>query len=110
MDIDSVASAPSASANVASTSRTLSPRTNPATTRLSSVSVVLTSAPNIREAKASVVPRKRGVTVTGRAVVGQWPPRRGFRSAYHDAWAEGWVVNDEKTGRLWWRQEGLQVP
>jgi transposase InsO family protein len=36
-------------------------------------------------------------------------PRRGFRPAYHDARAEGWIVNDKKIQRLW-RQEGLRVP
>ena len=28
-------------------------------------------------------------------------PRRGFRPAYHDARAEGWVVNHKKVQRLW---------
>jgi putative transposase len=36
-------------------------------------------------------------------------PRRGFRPAYHDARAEGWVVNHKKLQRLW-REEGLRVP
>jgi transposase InsO family protein len=36
-------------------------------------------------------------------------PRRGFRSAYHDARGEGWVVNHKKVQRLW-REEGLRVP
>lgn len=36
-------------------------------------------------------------------------PRRGFRSAYHDARAEGWAVNHKKLQRLW-REEGLRVP
>ncbi|PXX07321.1 integrase-like protein [Mycolicibacterium moriokaense] len=36
-------------------------------------------------------------------------PRRGFRSAYHDARAEGWHVNHKKIQRLW-RDEGLRVP
>ena len=28
-------------------------------------------------------------------------PRRGFRPAYHDARAEGWIVNHKKIQRLW---------
>jgi putative transposase len=36
-------------------------------------------------------------------------PRRGFRPAYHDARAEGWMVNHKKIQRLW-RDEGLRVP
>jgi hypothetical protein len=36
-------------------------------------------------------------------------PRRGFRPAYHDARAEGWMVNHNKVQRLW-RDEGLRVP
>jgi putative transposase len=36
-------------------------------------------------------------------------PRWGFRHAYHDARAEGWIVNHKKVQRLW-RQEGLRVP
>jgi putative transposase len=36
-------------------------------------------------------------------------PRRGFRPAYHDARAEGWIVNHKKVQRLW-REEGLRVP
>jgi putative transposase len=36
-------------------------------------------------------------------------PRRGFRSAYHDARGEGWTVNHKKIQRLW-REEGLRVP
>jgi putative transposase len=36
-------------------------------------------------------------------------PRRGFRPAYHDARADGWVVNHKKIQRLW-REEGLRVP
>lgn len=36
-------------------------------------------------------------------------PRRGFRSAYHDARGEGWAVNHKKIQRLW-REEGLRVP
>lgn len=33
-------------------------------------------------------------------------PRWGHRSAYHDARAQGWVVNHKKVQRLW-RQERL---
>jgi len=36
-------------------------------------------------------------------------PRRGFRPAYHDARAAGWIVNHKKIQRLW-RDEGLRVP
>ena len=36
-------------------------------------------------------------------------PRRGFRSAYHDARGEGWIVNHKKIQRLW-REEGMRVP
>ena len=36
-------------------------------------------------------------------------PRWGFRRAYHDARAEGWIVNHKKLQRLW-REEGLRVP
>lgn len=36
-------------------------------------------------------------------------PRRGFRPAYHDARAEGWVVNHKRVQRIW-REEGLRVP
>ena len=36
-------------------------------------------------------------------------PRRGLRPAYHDARAEGWIVNHKKIQRLW-REEGLRVP
>jgi transposase InsO family protein len=36
-------------------------------------------------------------------------PRRRFRPAYHDARADGWIVNHKKVQRLW-RQEGLRVP
>ncbi len=39
----------------------------------------------------------------------KYHPRRGFRPAYHDARAEGWVVNHKKVQRLW-REEGLRVP
>ena len=36
-------------------------------------------------------------------------PRYGYRRAYHDARAEGWVVDHKKIQRLW-RDEGLRVP
>lgn len=35
-------------------------------------------------------------------------PRSRYRQAYHDARAEGWVVNYKKIQRLW-RDEGLRV-
>jgi hypothetical protein len=35
-------------------------------------------------------------------------PRRGFRPAYHDARAKGWIVNHNEAQRLW-REEGLRV-
>ncbi len=35
-------------------------------------------------------------------------PRYGYRRAYHDARAEGWVVNHKKIQRLW-RDEGFRV-
>jgi hypothetical protein len=70
VDFDSAASAPSASARVASTSRTDRPRTNPAITSDSSAFVLVTPVPNSREANASVVPRSFGrATLTGPAVV-----------------------------------------
>jgi putative transposase len=36
-------------------------------------------------------------------------PRWGHRRAYHDARADGWMVNHKKLQRLW-REEGLRVP
>jgi len=36
-------------------------------------------------------------------------PRWGYRRAFHDARAEGWLVNHKKVQRLW-RHEGLCVP
>jgi hypothetical protein len=70
VDLDSAASVPNASARVASTSRTDRPRTNPAMTSDSNALVLVTCAPNSREANASVVPRSFGrATVTGPAVV-----------------------------------------
>lgn len=36
-------------------------------------------------------------------------PRWGYRRAYHDARAEGWLVNHKKLQRLW-AEEGLRVP
>jgi putative transposase len=35
-------------------------------------------------------------------------PRWGFRRAYHDARAEGWMANHKKIQRVW-REEGLRV-
>jgi len=55
---------------VASTSRTDSPRTNEAITNDSSVLVLVTCLPNKREANATIVPRSLGRSrVTGPAVV-----------------------------------------
>jgi hypothetical protein len=70
VDFDSAASAPSASARVASTSRTDRPRTTPAITSDSNAFVLVTPAPNSRDANVSVVPRSFGRSrVTGPAVV-----------------------------------------
>jgi hypothetical protein len=70
VDFDSAASAPSASARVFCTSRTDSPRTNPAITSVSNAFDLVTPLPNNCEANASVVPRSLGrATVTGPAVV-----------------------------------------
>ena len=70
VDLLSAASAPSASARVFSTSRTDSPRTNPAITNDSSALDLVTALPNSCEANRSVVPRSFGrATVTGPAVV-----------------------------------------
>ncbi len=68
--LESAACAPSASASVASTSRTDSPRTNPAITSASRAWLRVTPAPNSRDANASVVPRTRGrCTLTAPVVV-----------------------------------------
>jgi hypothetical protein len=70
VDFDNAASAPSASAKVASTSRTDRPRTNPAMTRLSKALLRHTPTPRSREANASSVPRSLGRSiVTGPVVV-----------------------------------------
>ena len=70
VDLLSAASAPRASARVFSTSRTDSPRTNPAITSDSNALDFVTPLPNSCEANASVVPRSFGrSTVTGPAVV-----------------------------------------
>lgn len=70
MDFDTAAWSPSASARVASTSRTDRPRTNEAMTSASSAFVFVTCVPNSREANASVVPRSFGrASFTGPAVV-----------------------------------------
>jgi hypothetical protein len=73
---DSAACGPSASANVASTSRVDRPRTNPAITNASSALVRVTWAPSNCDANRSWVPRGFGrssvsgplvvLTVTGR--------------------------------------------
>src|ERR1035441_10242068 len=60
VDLEIAAWSPSASARVASTSRTDRPRMKEAITRLSSAFVLVTCAPNSREANAAVVPRSSG--------------------------------------------------
>src|SRR5947208_13952704 len=70
VDLEIAAWSPSASAKVASTSRTDRPRTNEAITRDSSALVLVTWLPNSREANASVVLRSFGLArATGPAVV-----------------------------------------
>ena len=70
VDLEIAAWSPSASARVASTSRTDRPRMNEAITRDSRALVLVTWLPNSREANASVVPRSFGrASVTGPAVV-----------------------------------------
>ena len=70
VDLEIAAWSPSASARVASTSRTDRPRTNEAITSDSSALVFVTCAPNSRDANASVVPRSFGRdSCTGPAVV-----------------------------------------
>jgi len=86
VDFDTAAASPSASVNVASTSRTDSPRTNPAITNASSALVLVTPLPNSCEANRSVVPRTFGrASVTGPAVVftvvGQYPLRIPARAS-----------------------------
>src|SRR5215472_1319137 len=74
VDLEIAAWSPSASARVASTSRTDRPRTNEAITRDSRALVLVTWLPNSREANASVVPRSFGRdSTTGTGV----PSRRG---------------------------------
>src|SRR5438477_12243961 len=69
VDLEIAAWSPSASARVASTSRTDRPRTNEAITNDSSAWVLVTCAPNSREANFSVVPRCIGRdNYTGTAV------------------------------------------
>src|SRR6266576_171053 len=70
VDLEIAAWSPSASARVASTSRTDRPRTKDAITSDSRALVLVTCAPNRREANASVVPRSFGrASPTGPAVV-----------------------------------------
>src|SRR6266496_5960366 len=70
VDLEIAAWSPSASARVASTSRTDRPRMKEAITRDSSALVLVTCAPNSREANAPVVPRNFGRDrATGPAVV-----------------------------------------
>ena len=69
VDLEIAAWSPSASARVASTSRTGRPRMNEAITRDSSALVMVTWLPNRREAKASLAPRSLGrASSTGLAV------------------------------------------
>ncbi len=70
VDLEIAAWSPSASARVASTSRTDRPRTNEAITNDSKALVFVTCLPNSRDANAAVVPRSFGrSSVTGPAVV-----------------------------------------
>ena len=70
VDLEIAAWSPSASAKVASTSRTDRPRMKEAITRDSRALVLVTWLPNRREANASVVPRSFGrASATGPAVV-----------------------------------------
>jgi hypothetical protein len=70
VDLEIAAWSPSSSASAASTSRTDRPRTNEAITKLSSAFVLVTCAPNRRDANTSLVPRSFGRdNPTGPAVV-----------------------------------------
>ncbi len=70
VDLEMAAWSPSASAKVASTSRTDRPRMNDAMTSDSRALVLVTCAPNRREANAPAVPRSLGrASATGPAVV-----------------------------------------
>src|SRR5712691_8980457 len=70
VDLEIAAWSPSASARVASTSRTDRPRMKEAITRDSRAFVLVTWLPDRREANASVAPRSFGLDkVTGPAVV-----------------------------------------
>ncbi len=89
VDLLNTASAPSASANVASTSRSDRPRTYPAMTSDSNALVLVTPAPNSREANFSLVPRSLGrATVTGPAVVLIVVAQNPFRLPSRASWAE----------------------
>ena len=66
VDVDSAASAPSASARVFCTSRTDRPRTNPAITSDSNALDLVTDLPNSVDANASVVPRNFGRATVNR--------------------------------------------
>src|SRR5204863_9998351 len=86
VDLDNAACAPSASARVASTSRTDRPRTNPAITKVSNALVLDTAVPNSRDTNVASVPRSFGrSSVTGPAVVftvvGQYPLREPGRAS-----------------------------
>ena len=70
VDLEIAAWSPSASAKVASTSRTDRPRTKEAITSDSRALVLVTCEPNKREANASLVPRSLGrARATGPAVL-----------------------------------------
>jgi hypothetical protein len=80
LERDSAACGPSASDRVASTSRVLRPRTNPAITSASSVLVRVTWAPSSWEAKRCAVPRtfgrsRRSGPLVVLTVIGWWPLR-----------------------------------
>ncbi len=85
VDFDSAASAPSASPNVASMSRSDRPRTQPAITSDSNALVRVTPSPNRREQNAASVPRSFGrcsstgpivvFTVAGGCQPLRWPGR-----------------------------------
>ena len=80
VDLEIAAWSPRASARAASTSRTDRPRTNEAITSDSSAFVLVTWAPNSRDANAPAVPRSFGrASCTGPAVVLTVTSRYPFR-------------------------------
>src|SRR6266545_8061317 len=93
VDLEMAAWSPSASAKVASTSRTDRPRMNDAMTRDSSALVLVTWLPNRRDANASVVPRSFGLaSATGPAVVLTFTSRYPLRDPGRASWqaADRW--------------------